>query len=192
MMFAIFRAAASLRDGRGCAPQWIHMLSDSDAPATSCAAMQAELAAAPGESRLDGFPDDMRGNKGPFFSGVPAELRPLAHTAQWMTLALPHALALAADEEGMRARWRPHMLRLVPDWPELGQTNWRWDGVNITRADGSVWRLTGAPDELIPYAELARRGLPGALQATVGTHTRPRCDPAGSQLAPLGTPSCTL
>ena len=39
---------------------------------------------------------------------VPLEIRPAAHTSEWLTLTTEHAVALAAAEAQIRTKWRRH------------------------------------------------------------------------------------
>ena len=90
IQLALWRAAGEAVAPNGCAPQWFQLLSERDLPASSCADVHGFLGAAPGVSH--------------FWYGseqqVPEEITPLAKHSQWVLLARPAALALAADDGG--------------------------------------------------------------------------------------------
>jgi len=188
MQFALWRAAGGARAPNGCAPRWVHLLSESDLPAATCAEVHKELlrGSVAGEdvSYLHVNPattpaeTDLLGLRGPFIDGgAPAELLPLAKTSQWVTLALPHALALAADECALVEKWRPHMVH--PDWPWPYDAPGVWRGVLTAskKSDELTHINYGSSEEFLFYTELAQRELPfstsGLTKAFYGPEWKP-------------------
>jgi len=79
---------------------------------------------------------------------VAEEIRPAAHTAEWVTLATAHAVALADSEATIREKWRPIMA-----WGDS------WNHVNVGGRD-----VYGSPDEWIFYTELSQRSFPLVME----------------------------
>ena len=146
MMFALYRTAGEVKATNGCPPKWIHLVSESCAPVRKCSKVHSRLAQRPGSSHLT-FMQDPQGH-GPWTGNeIPEELRPAAHTSQWITLATTHALALAAAEEELRLKWKPHL-----EHAEAPLVNY----LDI----GGHGRIFGASEEWIFYTELTQRSMP--------------------------------
>jgi len=157
IQFALYRAAAKSRAANGCSPQWVHLLSETDAPASACGAVHEQLGSTPNVSHLhlDAVVDKGIRTKlhhGPLGPNqlASADIAPAAYTSPWSTLAMAHAAELAADECGLVAKWRPYMV--FDD-----ATHGEWEG--ITTWPGHV-RNYGGPAEWIFYTELSQRGVP--------------------------------
>ena len=106
IIFSVYRTAGTAVGTSGCTPDFVHILSESDAPSATCHAVSTRLGRNPGVSLLNFMENDFvpwrQKYKGPWESPVvPEEVSPLAHTAEWLTLAMPHARDLAAAECGM-------------------------------------------------------------------------------------------
>ena len=123
IQFALTRVAVRTRTLSGCAPRWLHLASDRDAPATRCTAPHQSLAFHPRTSRLGIF----RLDGGPYY-GFGKEYDPVGHTHQWTTLAMEHAAALADDEAVLYTKWHEAIA--------MARGDAVWSGVTPTNADG--------------------------------------------------------
>lgn len=104
MILALYRTAGTVTAPNGCPPKWVHLVSEADAPVHNCSLVHRRLGQRPSYSHV-GFMIDPQ-DRGPWGKEVPIELRPAAHTSQWTTLAISHAIALGAAEDELYEKWR--------------------------------------------------------------------------------------
>ena len=145
MIFATYRVAGAAKGLNGCEPRWVHLLSETDAPARSCVEVQEMLSWHPGTSHIGLFRDD----GGPHWDDQPNDFLPYAHTDEWVTLALPHATRLARDAERLKRKWQAKLSH-----QQIYNTEWKPDG----------WK-PGAWVGFLPSKYTRRRATRGALKS---------------------------
>ena len=124
MELALYRYIdrAGVRAANGCAPRFIHLSSEVDAPVTSCSSVHERLMASVGRSLVNVAANTPWRDETPpaecvlNLEGVswPAFYAP----SQWTTLWAPHAFALAADEARAKATWEQGCARYMREAPD--------------------------------------------------------------------------
>ena len=149
MLLALYRAASMLRGLNGCAPKWIQLLSEYDAPTFLCPDFHESLSWYPNVSHINLMDVREEGSwppwpPGPWSEkdGIEAQFAPAGHHSQWVTLAMPHATALASMEDELRTKWASHQYDMT---------------MRINTDRRVMW---GALDEYVHYTELQRAGMP--------------------------------
>lgn len=150
MMLRLYGLAASSVAPNGCVPSYVHTLSERDVPVRSCKDVHAFLETTAGASHIEWMDDPIRlnpykGQRPRSQQAIPEAFRVFGRTSQWMTLWVPHAAALAAEEDTLRRKWEPHQ--------------GRWD-VWVDGEDGRRYAIWGALDEMMWPTELQQRSLP--------------------------------
>ena len=152
MQFALYELADRVRSKVGrCRPKWVHVASENDVPVRLCPDVHRTLAWHPNTSRVTLFRDD----GGPY-SWFGASYTPLAHTDQWTTLAMDHAVALARDAAALRSKWSKAI--------EHPTSSWNWGKVHAPTS-ATAWvgfqspNLWAAPEEVVTWTELKQRGM---------------------------------
>ena len=111
IMLSLMRAASRVRaPGSGCPAQYVHFVSEYDAPLTSCAHVHRFLGYLPNVAIAAGVGLGKKGRPGgPRVSLLDQMLwkpsAPLRYSLPWMTLAVEDAAALARDEALLHDRW---------------------------------------------------------------------------------------
>lgn len=142
--FALARTASLARGLDGCPPQWIQLLSESDAPTASCEHFHAHL------TRFPVLTSHLT-RRGPIQTekdGIAAEFAPYTEFEQWTALALPHALMLASRAQAIRTKWEAAV---------------SWKGQPSLRVGLNRSLRAGVYDENVVYTELAQHGCRIAL-----------------------------
>ena len=150
-MLRLYGLASRTLAPNGCAPAYVHTLSERDVPVRSCADVHAFLVSTHGESHLmlsDHIQSHLYayGRVPASQMDIAAAFRPFGRTSQWMTLWMPHAAALAAAEDELRTKWEPH---------QSGHGVW----VPSSQDGSPGYSIWGALDEMLWQTEFAQRGF---------------------------------
>lgn len=164
IMLRLYGLANRTLAPNGCAPAYVHVLSERDVPVRSCADVHAFLVSTSGESHLMRsdtpiWTSPFNGRRPTSQADVAAAFRPFVRTSQWMSarapslhrslLSAPAGFQLLQMPLPSTALWMPHAAALAAAEEEL-RTKWtpqqgRYD-VWVPGSDGGRYSIWGAPD----------------------------------------------
>lgn len=175
-MLSLYRAAGNARTPAGCPPTFVHLASERDSPVVQCTMVHKRLEENLGSSFLNVV-------ESPVYDGItPQEIRPLRKVSQWMTLWMPHAIALATYEVEMRDKWVPQF---------YSELDGEWGAAEVGQYPGD-WRIWGAIDEFLWATEMTQQGFLFQSKGLTHINMCSSCAHVDNLGDPDGTPAAYL